>query len=373
MESTKNADIRVNNRKRVVNTLFRSGAMTKQELANRLELSLPTVTLLLKELKQKGLIVNGEALSSTGGRKPVLLMPVYGVKYAVGIEVSLHELRMVMLDLGANVIAQKMISHEFDVTREYWETISRETDLFIEQNVGDSSQVLYGGIALQISLRRNGDIWEGMVHKERMQFNIQMVESCFHRPVIVYDSAKMAAIAQIQTKKQLPDSFLYVSIGSLMAGAIVYEKRIVGFDSPNGEFDRMFLGDPQKKERMEDYCTVDAICRRAFCATISDFFTKLENGDVVCQSVWEEIMDILFVFLHNMGNIFGWRIVIGGAISPYLKAWEETLNSRLKELDEETKFSGPRILVSDSGAYSAAMGVAITAIDEFLEFGFSDL
>ena len=85
MESTKNSDVRANNRKRVVNTLFREGPMTKQELALRLDISLPTVTLLLKEITEKGLVTKGEVLSSTGGRKPVCITPVEILHQSLGI------------------------------------------------------------------------------------------------------------------------------------------------------------------------------------------------------------------------------------------------------------------------------------------------
>ncbi len=373
MENTKNADIRVNNRKRVINTLFRKGAMTKQDLAGRLGLSLPTVTLLLKELKEKGLVANGDVLNSTGGRKPVLLTPVYDVKYTMGFEISLHELRMVILDLGGNVAAKELIPHEFDVTEKYWKMISSEVADFIARNIADRSKLMIGGMALQVPMKRRKDLWEGIIRGEKKSFTFQTLQSCFPWPLTVHESVKMAAIAQIWTMDQLPDSFLYMSIGSLLSGAIVHEKRVLGYEVANGRFDRVLLGVHRPGERMEDYCTIDALCRRSSCATAEEFFAKAEAGDETCGRIWEETLEILTVFLYNMNNVFGWKVVVGGALSRYLEPLEDRINARLEELDNDPGGYVPSVIVSDSGAYSAAMGAAMSAIDRFLEFGFSDM
>ena len=56
VKGTNNLDVRVNNRKNIVLMLYRNGMMTKQDIANTLELSLPTVSVILKELTEAGLV-----------------------------------------------------------------------------------------------------------------------------------------------------------------------------------------------------------------------------------------------------------------------------------------------------------------------------
>lgn len=372
MESTKNADIRVNNRKRVVNTLFRRGAMTKQELAQRLDLSLPTVTLLLKELKQKGLIENGETLDSTGGRKPVCLMPVYDIKYAVGVEVSLHELRIVALDLGNHIIAKETLPYGFDITREYWELVSAEVERFIGQNIEDCSRVLHVGITLQIPMDRTSDIWRGRFRGEEKCLDSRMMRSCFSREVIVHDSAKMAAIAQIWSAEHVPDDFVYVSVGSCISGALVRERLVVDINGMNAQFGSIIPGNAAGG-RLEDYCIADALCEKSSSANVEEFFRRLDEGDGLCEKIWSETLDILSVFLYNMYCIFGWEIVVGGSLSSYLEKYQGEISRRLAALEEDDSGASSCVTVSDLGAYSSAMGAAMLAIDRFLDDGYSAL
>lgn len=369
MESTKNSDVRANNRKRVVNTLFREGPMTKQELALRLDISLPTVTLLLKEITEKGLVTKGEVLSSTGGRKPVCITPVYDIKYSIGAEITMHEIRLVMIDLGSNIVVKESYPYGLERSREYWEKINCVLMDFMDKNIKDRDKLLDIGITLQIPMKDGAAMWKKDTPQEQ-RVDLELAESCFELPVKFRNSAKMAAIAQIWALNDR-ENFVFVSLGSYVGGGIVYNSVIMGFSELNGQFGSLMMGPEHKK--LEEVCTAKSICQRAGVASVDELMKGIEEGNIRFQKIWEEYLDTLSIMFYNLHCIFGWKIVIGGSMSPYLAGSKEKLEyqiSRMNDLEEE---DASYIHISDLGAYGAAVGAAMLPIDEFLEFGYNEL
>jgi DNA-binding transcriptional ArsR family regulator len=83
-----NIEVRIINRKSIIAALYQHGGMTSQAIARSLGLSLPTVSVILKELTRQGLVSPGAALKSSGGRRPLLNILKSDARFAVGISLS---------------------------------------------------------------------------------------------------------------------------------------------------------------------------------------------------------------------------------------------------------------------------------------------
>ena len=95
MSTYNTADLRRQNRSRVFRYIFDSETpVTKQEIAQSLSLSLPTVGQNLKELQECGLLETQGTFHSTGGRKPRAIGVAAGVRCAVGIMISVYHIHM---------------------------------------------------------------------------------------------------------------------------------------------------------------------------------------------------------------------------------------------------------------------------------------
>ena len=68
-EGVNNTSVRAENRRRVAYLLYQRGALSKQAIARELGLSIPTVNLLVSQLKEEGLLTL-QSGASTGGRIP---------------------------------------------------------------------------------------------------------------------------------------------------------------------------------------------------------------------------------------------------------------------------------------------------------------
>lgn len=367
MENKNNSEVRINNIKRVINILFHQGPMTKQELAFKLDISLPTVTVIMKELTARGLITNGEVLKSTGGRKPIRISPVFDAKYAVGIEVSMNEIRIVLVNLGPKKVAVERYPLGVRNTREYWEQINTILMDFINRNLAEKEKLLGVGIALQVPIKD-----QSVVLSKNMPSNLcidlKMAEACFEVPVVFYSSGKMAALSQIWALNDW-DNFIFISIGSYMAGAIIHNGQIVGFSDRNGEFGNMLISNGNRNKRFEDYCTSRAICEKSGLS-VKEFFKLLEQDNEECIKIWDEYLDMLSVCLHNIHCIHDWNIVIGGAMSEYIDRYWSEIKSRLADLTDFNDESTSYVKISDLGVFGSAVGAALTQIDRFLNFDY---
>ena len=65
--------------------------------------------------------------------------------------------------------------------------------------------------------------------------------------------------------------------------------------------------------------------------------------------------------------MFGWKIILGGSLSPYIEPYMSQLEAYMKEEYPFEEFPERILTVTELGAYSAAAGAAMLPIDKFLE------
>lgn len=373
MESTTNKDVRANNRKRLLNLLFRQGQMTKQELAVKLNISLPTVTTILKELAEKGLVITGQAMDSTGGRKALCYMPVVDAKYSLGVEASEEGIRVVCLNLGGHIMAKEYFTLKRENTEAYWKTVNKILEEFSRRYVEQQEKLLDVGITLEVSMQ-DGRIVPKKGQKDQEILDLDLAAACFPMRVKFRNSTKMAAMAQVWVLEKR-SSFVFVKLGRHVRGALVHQGMVVEFANINGEFGNILVNAKDKggRRRLKECLSAENLCRSAQTAGMEGFFRKIEDGDEEAKALWENYLDELGIFLYNLHCIFGWEIVVGGLMSPYIEQYKEALARRIRA---EGCFAREEIIsvtTSELGENGAAVGAALLPIDEFMEAGYDEL
>lgn len=362
VEYKTNGDIRISNTKRLVNLLFRKGQMTKQELANQLGISQPTVATILKDLKQKGLVKDGEIMDSTGGRKPQCHMPVFDAKYSVGVESTRTSVRIVLLDLGSNRIA----SNEYKLKRvycaEYWKKVNELLHAFVNEHQIDRTRMLDIGITIDETMKE-----ELLVPSKEGDIPVDLEEAArqFDFKVFIRSSSKMAAVAQIWTNEER-DRYLYINLGTNIRGAMVYENRVLDFAEVNCEFGNMLIStDSGKSKKLSDELSAELLLSKAGVEHVTEFMAKLDEGDVYCQELLDGYIRALSNFLYNMHIIYGWDIIIGGRMSKLVEKYKPRIDEVILELSDFKEDIDSVFVISKHGEYSAVMGAAMLPIDRF--------
>ena len=98
------------NRKIVYQLIYQAKQITKQEIAERLKLSLPTVSSNLLELEQADLIKKEDINESTGGRKPLAISIKEQSRIAIGVSILKEGITFVALDLYAQLIRKQTVA-----------------------------------------------------------------------------------------------------------------------------------------------------------------------------------------------------------------------------------------------------------------------
>lgn len=366
MEAKNSGDVRIGNRKRMVNLLFTEGEMTKQELVGRLGISLATVNYLVKELTERGLLTTGEVRESTGGRKPVGICPVYGARYSVGVEAASDMLYLALVDLGGHVASKKSVARKQENTRAYWQAVGEEIRSFQDFTGVPREKLLDVGITLGVTMQdeelaqRRGAVSEAAV-------DLEMARNALGMTAHFRNSAKMAAVAHCWQGVR-EGSFVYVNLGQKLSAAIIHEGNVLDFAGINGEIGCMMALGASKPQYLDEMFSVEAICGRTGSGSIGEFFDRLRGKDASCCAFWKEYLREFSIFLHNLHCMFGWRIVLGGPLCTCLAAELPRLEAQMKELYPFVKRPGQILSVSALGEYGAAVGAAMLPVDKYLEF-----
>jgi predicted NBD/HSP70 family sugar kinase len=146
--------LRNSNRSRVIDALRRRGSASRSDLARLTGLSRTTVTTLIADLQDRGLIVEVSsdcARSETGsrGRRPAFLRLAPSAGAALGIDFGHRMIRVAVADLASTVLAEQAI--ELDVDAEAaaaMQAATELTELVLREAEIDRSQVIAAGVGI---------------------------------------------------------------------------------------------------------------------------------------------------------------------------------------------------------------------------------
>ena len=107
-------DVRRANRSSLLTDLFHGGLQSRQQLAGTTALSQASVSNLIGEMLEEGLVEEAGLVGSDGGRPRVLLQVRPGFRYVVGADVAETKVLIELYDLSMARLAQAEFEHDDD-------------------------------------------------------------------------------------------------------------------------------------------------------------------------------------------------------------------------------------------------------------------
>jgi DNA-binding Lrp family transcriptional regulator len=122
-------------KKEIINHFVNNGNDTIAELSKGLDLSVPTVTKLIAELTEMGLVADFGKIQTSGGRYP----NVYGLNpssvYFVGVDMTRHHLNIALMDFKGDIVKYEMgISYMYENTTESFDRLCSHNPGFYQRN-----------------------------------------------------------------------------------------------------------------------------------------------------------------------------------------------------------------------------------------------
>lgn len=391
MNKITNSQIKRTNRNNIYTAIYDARQISKQQLADQLGLSMPTITQNLKELEALDLIRKDGFFesSSVGGRKAHIITCNAAARIAIGVEVLKEKAFIIALDLYGNKLAQETLDLPFQKSDLYFCALGNWINRFIAelpyplrtQKPGSEScsrsEVILGvGIAIQ-----------GLVSSDHRQILYGKLMDCtgvtleemtryIKWPCMLIHDSEAAAFSELWLNTEINDS-LYLWLNYNLGSALIVNGRIhTGRGYAGGTIEHMQLvpeGRPcycGKKGCVESYCSADAL-KEAAKEPLEEFFRKLraEDGQPVSSSrrtIWQQYLRHLATALNNVLMVADCDIIFSGALQPYLMEEDlEEIYHYLKELSP-FPFYEPRLKMSVSEHRAAAVGAALYQVTHFL-------
>ena len=348
----------------ILNLIRKRSPLSRTDIYKTTKIRITTVTDIVKELIEKGLVVEVGSAVSTGGRKPVLLAINPTAGYIVGVDVRATVIRGVLTDLKSQIIAQQ---HQ-DITHQTsGETILEDTKEVIRgllQSTPDRKKLFGIGISIAAMIdSEKGEVvysanipgWTNLPIK-------QLLEQEFQTPVYLEATVRAAALGERAFGcGQGVDDLIYYHIGmGIGAGIISHGKLYRGAKESAGEIGHTVIDEFGPACRcgnfgcLEAFASAKAIRDHAIAAlekgVESILLTVAENkvanitaetvslaagkGDKLCRRILQEAGAHLGIGAANLVNILNPALlIVGGGLA---KAGDFILEPLVRTLQERS-------------------------------------
>ena len=242
MKITQTRDIRAANRWEIMHQVLEHSPISRVEICRRTGLNKATVSTIVKEWIDKGLLAETELGKSGGGRKPILLQPLHQAGAAVALEIDISQVQAILTDLsGERVLARE----QFPTLGESFPQVYRKVCQALDKLLAEMPPSPYGLVGIGVAVHGVVDL-SGMIRFiPRLGWrNIDLrslLEERYHVPVSLDNDGNLAALAQQnleqaslgpegQGSEALPQSLAVVNVGdSISTGLITNGEVFRGF------------------------------------------------------------------------------------------------------------------------------------------------
>lgn len=366
-----NGEIKRQNRIKVAKYILEHKTVSRQEIAVALGFSMPTVFQNVNELIEWGLVCEGGEYGSTGGRKAKMLKIHKDFRYVVGAEISMHHVRLLLLDLSWNILDSEYSRLTYENTQDYYVRLGDMIQSFVKRNKLDCrNSDRFIGVGISIPGIIDHDLGVLRESQALKAMNVSMRHFTQNIPYDFYcdNDANNAAYAEIDNKQK---NTIYLSLSSTVGGAIYLGGELYKGDNfRSAEFGHTILV-PQgrncycgKKGCLDGYCSSLTLLENSE-QSLRQFFEKLETGDGECNRRWEEYLDHLALAVSNIRMIFDCDIILGGNVGGYMgghiRAFESKV-SKYNRSDLDTSY----IRLGNYKEGSSAIGAAKHMVDKYI-------
>lgn len=361
---------------RILRLVLEHGRMTKPDIATRLSLSLPTVSQNVALLLDSGYLAYDDTPEPTGGRKAQAVVPVPDAHLALGLDITAHQVRGVLLDLQGCILASFSKLLPFADTPAYFEQLQEQIAAFLKTHQVAAPQLLGTGIAIPGVLSPDGHmlIRSHVLHVENMETSSFF--GTFPGQRAICNDAKAAALAELWQRKELGTA-VYLSLSDSVGGALVIDNHIYnGCHCHGGEFGHMTLVPDGRHCYCGQYGCLDAYCNATVLSCHADslqqFFEVLAAGDAACTRLWHRYAEHLAMAINSIVTMLDCPVILGGFVGAQLS--DTLLQELLQRVQERSTFGVQgNLLLCLHRHNTAAVGAALQLIRRFLQTGYQQI
>lgn len=375
MKPLQTRDIRSANRMKILGEIILRKQVSRAEIAQTTGLNKATVSTIVKELLEHGLVEETAMGDSTGGRKPIMLTQRETLGYCIAIDLNVSTVRMIVTDLSNRILKSAYVSL---CGINYTVNFHRLCEA-VQGIVDGMPKSAYGLVGIGISVRGVIDL-DGMI---RFIPNLgwrdvdlrAMLADVFRVPVFVDNDGNLAALAEMKDHPGCRE-MVVLTVDEVITAGLVSGGRLLrgylGFANAVGhqtvdfrETQRCTCG---KYGCWEQYCSNRVLLRQAGrlrgepVASVAEFIFLLRQSAPCALEALEQFIKALAVGISNLIFILNSEIIVLN--SQVLSAFPQYL----KKLEDEILLpitQTQTILLSRLGQDAAVLGASASVIEHF--------
>ncbi|MCP4544123.1 MAG: ROK family transcriptional regulator [Chloroflexi bacterium] len=377
---------RVLNSRLVLRTIYESGQTSRVEIARTTQLTPPTVSTVVAELMEQGLVEEVGYGPSTGGKRPILLSVVNDSRHLIGLDLARGDFRGGVINLRGEV------QHRIDLPLS-----GRNGDaaLALVYELVDALLETTSSPLLGIGIGAPGlvDSANGVIHRA---INVEwqdvplrnLLQERYNLPVYMANDCQVAALAEYTfgDGKDLDTDLVVLNVGWGVGAGIMLNGGRLLYGNPCGAGEIGHVTIVKDGEQcqcgsfgcLETVTSSRAIVRYAQiiaqkdsnsslhqfattpdAITLETVFQAFETGDQAVQQVIREVGQNLGVAVANLVGVLGsCHILIAGQVTQFgqflVDAIQKEMAERCQLLSPDTKVGmvslGPDIVLLGASA-----------------------
>lgn len=388
------------NKIKVINLIRNSDGISRAEISKKIGLSAPTVSRIVENLIEDGLVREiGEGISY-GGRRPTLLKLSDYTNFIIGIDLGTTNIYGVLSDFNAKIVAE--VKHPTHVEQGFKSIMERTAEIIdkLRAHPAVKGKRIYGiGMAVAGLIHRGKNIVE--FSPDFHWHNVDVVGELSEKheiPIIFDNVTRVMALGEMYygLGKQFKN-LVCVNVGyGIGAGIIINGKPFYGSVGMSGEFGHITLEKDSDVQCdcgnygcLEALSSGNAIAKAAqkgirsgakselidMCqGNISEITAEMvanaaKQGDAFAWDIFDRAMEYLGLGISALINLFNPEVVvIGGGVT---QAGDILFNKVRKVVNARAlnKISS-EVLIKPAtfGLKAAVMGAISLILDEVLNF-----
>lgn len=367
-----NTDVKKLNKNRIFRLIYNSDKISRQEIADRLGLSLPTVNQNLKMLMEDGLIEYVGNFTSTGGRRAQAITISNNARKAISVNIKADYINVDVVGLKGQIIYSMYVKAHFNKSSAYIEKLTDAVRHAADYVGADADDILGVGITVPGILDDEKQILISAPPLKAKNYDFTKLISAIDYPVVVMNDARAEAYADHWFNGKPQDEKIYIMLGEGVGGAYINASAIRnGVHNRGGEFGHMVIH-PEgkqclcgKKGCFEAYVS-EKVLSSELNTSLEDFFAQAEKGKPDYVDMLEEYIDNLALGINNIYTMMDCDIVLGGTVAPYIKRYEDRIRERLIE-DYSFDTDADYLKISDGGGRKSGLGAALSFVARFID------
>lgn len=391
MKITQTRDIRAANRWEILRQVLRHYPISRADICRQTGLNKATVSTIVKEWIDAGLLTETELGHSEWGRKPILLQPIHDAGCALALDIDISQVQAILTDLsGESVLGRE----QFSTTGKSFPDVFEQVCVAVDKLLAQMPSTHYGLVGIGVAVHGVVDL-SGLIRfiPGRGWRNVDLrtlLEERYGVPVSLDNDGNLAALAQQdlignvdepeegQSQDTPLQSLAMVNIGSSISVGLITHGEVFrgfhGFANAIGHHTINF-DEPQqcscgKYGCWEQYCSDGAVIAYANSvlpqpiSTIQELVVLIRHQDPVAQQVLDRFITYLAVGLTNIIFIFDCQAI--AISSELLYALPYYLPEILRKMVLPITHA-EKVVLAPLGKSGPILGAAQQAISQFYQ------